>query len=260
MTTLKQKLLSGVALLALLETSGAMAASPVPTWTGFYFGGQIGYSWGKVDGDTTRSVVIPPASAPNFWVNNPVRVPFVFARDLDPQGWLGGLQAGYNFQVERIVYGFETDFTWTGQDDTIYLNGDTRPKFVNTEDFSYKETTSAKLRYVGTVRGRLGYTVGNFLPYVTGGFAWGRMLVDTNWRLHQFNQIANLSFAESEAHTHVGWTLGAGFEYAFAEHWSVKAEYLFIDLSKETYFAGVQGGGSFGMQDHTVRFGINFRP
>ena len=260
MPTLKQKLLSGVAFLALFQTSGVMAASPMPSWSGFYIGGHAGYSWGSLDGDTTRNVVIPPPSAPNFWVNTPTRVPFVFERDIDPEGWLGGFQAGYNIQFDRIVYGIEADFTWSGQRDSIFLSGDTRPKFVNTEDYSYNEATSAKLRYMGTVRGRLGYAVGNFLPYVTGGFAWGRVTMDTNWLLHQFNQIANLPFAASESHTHVGWTLGAGFEYAFAERWSVKVEYLYVDLGKETYFAGMQGGGSFGMQDQTVRIGINFRP
>lgn len=140
------------------------------------------------------------------------------------------------------------------------LCGAYQPHLTNTEDYSYQETTSAKLKYMGTVRGRLGYALGQFLPYATGGFAWGRMTLSTNWRLHQFNQVADLPFIASESHTHVGWTLGAGFEYAFAEHWSAKAEYLYVDLGKETYFDGVQGGGSFGMQDHTVRIGINFRP
>jgi outer membrane immunogenic protein len=261
MPTLKQKFLGGAAFLTLFDASGALAAPPpAPSWTGFYVGAHFGYSGGAVDGDTTRTVVIPPASAPNFWVNTPNPVPFVFERDINPKGWLGGFQAGYNSQAGRYVYGVEADFTWTGQSDTIFLSGDTRPASFNNEDFSYSETTSAKLRYMGTVRGRFGYTVGQFLPYVTGGLAWGRMSMDTNWLLHQFNQVANLPFAGSESHTHVGWTLGAGFEYAFAAHWSAKAEYLFVDLAKETYFAGVQGGGSFGMQDHIVRVGVNFRP
>jgi outer membrane immunogenic protein len=258
--SLKQKLLCGAALWTLFETSGALAASSLPSWTGFYIGGHAGYGWGSLNGDTTRSVVIPPPSAPNFWVNTPTTIPFVFERDFGPQGWLGGLQAGYNFQSGLFVYGLEADLSWADQRDLIFLHGDTRPRFVNTEDYSYEETTSAKLKYMGTVRGRLGYALGQFLPYATGGFAWGRMTLSTNWRLHQFNQVADLPFIASESHTHVGWTLGAGFEYAFAEHWSAKAEYLYVDLGKETYFDGVQGGGSFGMQDHTVRIGINFRP
>jgi outer membrane immunogenic protein len=261
MPTVKQKFLGGAAFLTLFDASGTLAASPpAPSWTGFYIGAHAGYSWGSVDGDTQRTVIIPPASAPNFWVNTPNPVPFVFQRDINPKGWLGGFQTGYNFQAGRIVYGVEADFSWTGQSDSIALSGDTRPAFFNTEDFSYNETTAAKLRYMGTVRGRFGYTVGQLLPYVTGGFAWGRMSMDTNWLLHQFNQVANLPFAGSESHTHVGWTLGAGFEYAFADRWSAKVEYLFVDLARENYFAGVQGGGSFGMQDHTVRGGINFRP
>jgi opacity protein-like surface antigen len=261
MPSLKQKFLGGAACLTLLDASGALAAPPpAPTWTGFYFGGHAGYSWGSVDGDTRRTVTIPPPAAPNFWVNTPNPVPFVFERNINPTGWLGGLQAGYNFQAGSIVYGVEADLTWSGQQDTIFLRGDTRPASFNTEDFSYNETTAAKLRYFGTARGRFGYTFGQFLPYVTGGFAWGRMSIDTNWLLHQFNQVANLPFAGLESHMHVGWTLGAGFEYVFAARWSAKVEYLFVDLARETYFAGVQGGGAFGMQDHTVRVGINFHP
>lgn len=265
MRRLSAVLISGVSTIALAQVTSAAdlprkapAYTPPPlySWTGFYIGGHVGYGWGSVDGNTTRAVTIPP---PPVWVNFPNPVPFVFERDIDPKGWLGGLQAGYNFQTGRIVYGVEADFTWTGQKDSIFLSGDTRLASFNTEDFSYTETTSAKLKYMGTVRGRFGYAFDRFLPYLTGGFAWGRMSMDTNWLLHQFNQVANLPFAGSESHTHIGWTLGAGFEYAFAERWSAKVEYLYVDLGKETYFAGVQGGGSFGLQDHTVRFGINYR-
>lgn len=269
MHRLSSVLVSGVSTIAIIQIAAAAdlprkapAYAPPPplySWTGFYFGGHAGYGWGSVDGNTTRAVTIPPPAAPNFFVNQPNPVPFVFQRDIDPKGWLGGLQAGYNFQAGRVVYGAEADFTWTGQKDSLFLSGDTRPALFNTEDFSYTETTSAKLKYMGTVRGRVGYAFDRLLPYVTGGLAWGRISMDTNWLLHQFNQVANLAFAGSESHTHFGWALGAGFEYAFAEHWSAKVEYLFVDLGKKTYFTGVQGGGSFGLQDQTVRFGINYR-
>ena len=57
----------------------------------------------------------------------PNPVPFVFGRDFNPKGRLGGLQAGYNFQHGRTVYGVETDFTWAGQNSSVFLSGDTRP-------------------------------------------------------------------------------------------------------------------------------------
>jgi opacity protein-like surface antigen len=262
---MKQRLLGGVASLALLDASGALAAAPLtPSWTGFYIGGHVGYSWGSVDGDTTHTVFLP--TTPPFLSPPTPLVAFPsLERDINPKGGLGGFQAGYNFQAARVVYGLEADLSWTGQHDSFGFNG--LRTNLNGEDFFYQETTAAKLRYMGTVRGRIGYAFGEFLPYLTGGLAWGRMAMDLNWTAVQkpgscpaCSNIAVASFSGSDAHTLVGWTLGAGFEYAFAERWSAKAEYLYVDLGKETYFAGVQGGGSFGLQDHTVRVGLNFRP
>jgi len=255
MPTLKQKLLGGVAFLTLLDAPGALAAPPlVPSWTGFYVGGHFGYSWGSLDGDTTHTVVTPPTGP--FFPHNTVIFPSV-ERDINPKGVLGGIQAGYNFQAARVVYGVETDLTWTGQRDSFDFSGS---KTVSFEDFNYQETTAAKLRYMGTVRGRIGYAFGGLLPYVTGGLAWGRLAVDLNSTLtERFCPPCVASFAGSEAHTLFGWTVGAGFEYAFAERWSAKAEYLYVDLGEKSYFSGVPGGGDFGMRDHTLRFGINFR-
>lgn len=267
MHRLSAALISGVSTIALTHVASAAdlprkapAYAPPPpvfSWTGFYIGGHVGYSWGSVDGDTTHDV-IPPV--PPFSLPPGTAVFSSIQRDVDPRGGLGGIQAGYNFQSGQAVFGIEADFTWTGQRDTFDFNGHT----VFGEDFFYQETFAAKLRYLGTVRGRLGYAYGEFLPYITGGLAWGRLAVDMNWREAQsFNintpPFAIATFSGSEAHTLVGWTLGAGFEYAFAPRWSAKAEYLFVDLGEKTYFAGVQGGGSFGLQDHIVRLGINFR-
>jgi outer membrane immunogenic protein len=256
MPTMKQRLLGGVALFALLDASGALAAEPMPSWTGFYFGGHAGYSWGSVNGDTTETVLIPHQS-PFSYMPNPVAFSGL-ERDLKPNGGLGGVQAGYNFQAARVVYGLEADLSWTGQRDSFDFSG--RKNSLNFEDFIYQETLTAKLQYMGTVRGRLGYEYGNLLPYLTGGFAWGRMKLDLDTKFTQvFCPICVVSFSGSQAKTLVGWTIGAGFEYAFADRWSAKVEYLYVDLGKETYFSGVQGGGAFGLQDHIVRLGINFR-
>jgi outer membrane immunogenic protein len=262
MPTMKQRLLGGVALFALLDASGALAAEPMPSWTGFYFGGHAGYSWGSVNGDTTETVLIPQHSPFNFMPNS---VAFsALERDLNPNGGLGGIQVGYNFQATRVVYGLEADLSWTGKRDSFDFNG--RKNNLNFEDFIYQETLAAKLQYMGTVRGRIGYAFGDFLPFFTGGFAWGQMKMDLSWAAAQkptgcpaCTPFATASFSGSQAETLVGWTIGAGFEYAFATHWSAKVEYLYVDLGKETYFSGVPGGGAFGLQDHIVRLGINFR-
>jgi outer membrane immunogenic protein len=279
-TDMKKKLLTGLTSLSLLDGFTAFAAdlpSPMPVkappvmsvlpplWTGFYFGGHVGYSWGSVTGDT-ETEIRTPSTGPIFPHDLLV---FSFDRDLKPRGVLGGIQAGYNYQFGASVIGVEVDVSWTGQRDTFNFqgrnvnpNGPTgSPTF---EDYVYQETLRAKLAYVGTVRGRLGYAFGTFLPYVTGGFAWGRLNTDLSSSLTQFatgcvcGQIGPVLFAGSQGQTLVGGTVGAGLEYAFARQWSAKIEYLFVDLGKKTFYAG-QSGSNFGMEDHLLRFGINFR-
>jgi outer membrane immunogenic protein len=259
--------LSSVATLSLLGAQAGLAADMpatlptkaqafAPIWTGFYGGVHGGYSWGSLDGDMTHDVVVPAGSFQPFNFSFPGGIPFPsLNRGVSPRGALGGLQAGYNFQTARVVYGIEADISWTGQRDTFNFSGQT---FFSSEDYAYDESLRAKLKYFGTLRGRWGYAFDQFLPYVTGGFAWGRMEVDLDWSLTQLYG-PTATFSGSQSRTLLGWTLGAGFEYAFAQKWSAKAEYLYLDLGKETYFSGIQGGGAFGLRDHILRFGLNFR-
>lgn len=244
----------------LLAGSMAIAAEPkTMTWTGFYVGGHAGYSWGSVDGDMTHDVVVPTGNFPIFGFSFPGVVPFPgVSRNVKPQGPLGGIQAGYNFQSGRVVYGVEADVSWTGQRDTFNFSA-IRNSF-GFEDYAYQEKLRAELQYMGTVRGRWGYTFDQFLPFVTGGFAWGRMNADLSWTLTQVTGGPTATYAGSQSQTLFGWALGAGFEYALAQQCSAKVEYLYVDLDKENFFSGIQGGGSFGLRDHIVRVGVNFRP
>jgi outer membrane immunogenic protein len=249
----KNQFLTGVAALALLDASGARAAPVAPTfnWTGFYVGGHVGYGWGNVAGDTTV-VSVPPGLG---FANPPGTQIFAFDRNLKPNGGLGGGQFGYNYQIGSAVLGFEADFSWTGQRGSSNFNG---ARFVISEDYVYQETLRAQLEYMGTARARLGYAFGMFMPYMTGGFAWGHATGDFNSALTQlFGPTQTITTSQSRMLT--GGTIGVGFEYAFAPKWSVKAEYLYVDLGKKIFFDG-QSGGAFGFQDHVLRVGFNFRP
>jgi outer membrane immunogenic protein len=145
--------------------------------------------------------------------NNPTR----------PSGFAGGAEGGYNWQTGQLVFGGEADIQLSNANDTF------APwKFSNP--------------WFGTLRGRAGFAVSNFLIYGTAGVALGELQAQT----------AGL---QSESHTNVGWTAGVGVEAGFAASWSAKVEYLFVDLASNTY---VLTGTSNGLSANLFRFGVNF--
>jgi len=163
------------------------------SWAGPYLGGNIGYEWGSVDHNAAK-----------------------------PSGFVGGVQAGYNFQNGPWVFGIEGDIQAAGADDTF------APwKFSNP--------------WFGTVRGRAGYALNNILFYGTAGLAFGELRAQT--------------FGWSESHSSVGWTLGLGAEVGLAQNWSAKIEYLYYDLSTSQFaITGVSNGYSASV----VRAGVNY--
>jgi outer membrane immunogenic protein len=145
--------------------------------------------------------------------NNPTR----------PSGFAGGVEGGYNWQMGRFVLGGEADIQHSGATDTF------APwKFSNP--------------WFGTLRGRAGYAVGNFLIYGTAGVAFGELQAQTIGLL-------------SESHANVGWTAGAGIEAGFAANWSAKVEYLFVDLASSNYAVT---GTSNGLSASLFRMGVNY--
>lgn len=140
-----------------------------------------------------------------------------------PSGFVGGVQGGYNWQSGGPwVFGVEGDIQATSADDTF------APwKFSNP--------------WFGTVRGRAGYSFGNVLFYGTAGLAFGELRAQT--------------FGLTESHTNAGWTAGVGTEFGFAQNWSAKVEYLYVDLSNSNFvITGVSNGYRFGL----IRAGVNY--
>ncbi|MEX0591378.1 MAG: outer membrane protein [Xanthobacteraceae bacterium] len=144
----------------------------------------------------------------------------------DPSGYLIGLQAGYNFQyASGLLAGIETDIAITGIDGSA-------------------GGATVSLDYVGTVRGRLGYTMDRFLVYGTGGLAYGG------------GEVAMGGLSNKQ--THLGWTLGAGLEAMIAPNITARIEYLYADLGKETYTT-VGGPLRVGIDTSIVRVGMNYK-
>jgi outer membrane immunogenic protein len=153
----------------------------------------------------------------------------------DVKGGLFGGQVGYNWQFGQFVYGLEGDGDWTD------LRG--------TANIAACNGTFCKTRndFLSTVRGRVGIAMDRWLPYATGGLAVG-------------NIRATVPGFTGIDKTNTGWTVGGGLEYALAPNWSVKAEYLYVDLGKEncSLMCGLPTN-SVSLTSNVVRAGINYR-
>jgi outer membrane immunogenic protein len=114
-------------------------------------------------------------------------------------GLIGGT-VGYNRQFGQVVAGIEGDLDWAN------IQGGGICSFAC-------QTTD---KWLSTVRGRLGYAIDRWMPYVTGGLAFGN-----------FQAASNLGTSNT---TNAGWTIGAGVEYGLAPNFTVKAEYLYVNL------------------------------
>ncbi|MCP4618516.1 MAG: outer membrane beta-barrel protein [Bradyrhizobium sp.] len=176
----------------------APALASIYNWTGFYAGGHFGYGGASFGPGT-----------------NPLPAQGVFLPH-SATGLTGGFQLGYNRQLANgVVLGIEADSTFTSPVDTPGRAAMGPVPFHSTID------------YVGTVRGRIGYAFGRWMPYMTGGFAWGHTHINVN------DADGEPLFPVGQYQT--GWTAGLGIEYAISGNWSAKAEYEYVDLSRRTY-------------------------
>jgi outer membrane immunogenic protein len=182
------------------------------SWAGFYMGLNVGYGWGNADTD------FDPLPQPGFGT--------VVTKTLhpDPDGIFGGGQIGFNWQWNRLILGIETDFQGSDID-----GSETVPRIIDAAGFQLGEAHE-RINWFGTFRGRIGFSpFCRLMIYGTGGLAYGN--VDYSATLMFIPTSGYLASVED---TKVGWTAGAGLEYAIARHWSVKVEYLFYDLGDKS--------------------------
>jgi outer membrane immunogenic protein len=178
-------------------------APALPIWSGFYLGVHGGYASAH-------------ASSTTF------------------DGFLGGLQGGYNAEVARnVILGLEMDLSGAdiGHRDAATL-------------FGIAASATTRTYLMGSARARLGYTFDRFMIYGTGGFIWA------------VNEIRGTFGAASGSDTnvHTGYTFGAGMEWMIAPAWTARAEYLYASLGSERYFGIPRGNASANM----VRIGVNY--
>jgi outer membrane immunogenic protein len=209
-------------------------------WTGFYVGGNVGYSWGHANTNLTTNGNFTNITTTNCPACVLVTVPGSFASAVSntahPKGVIGGGQAGYNYQFSpNGVLGFEADIQGSGErasgqfaDPFVFrlcnsvtpsgaCNGFVPIPLTGTVLTSYQ----AKIDWFGTVRGRLGILVGDqLLIYGTGGLAYGEVAVSGNANIsapgpgNAFTTPTTAAFGASK--TSVGFSVGGGMEGRFS--------------------------------------------
>ncbi len=171
----------------------------------------------------------------------------------DVGGNVIGGTLGYNWQRERIVYGLEGDFDYASIKGGTSGNADA---LAACGIFSPVGDCSAKLRWLGTARGRIGFTWDRLLPYVTGGLAVGS--------LKSSEGDLQSPLTGSGTATRIGWTVGAGIEAKIDNRWSAKLDYLYVDFGSrddftEPFFGGTTVTESVKFSTHILRGGLNYR-
>jgi outer membrane immunogenic protein len=249
--------LTGSALAADLPSYKAPPPPPLPPpplWSGFYVGLNAGGTWGNSNNIWTSSA--PISSFPGAAALRYARFSALGASGVsqgNTSGFLGGGQIGYNWQFwgGRLVAGVETDIQGVASSNsnkTSVTAAGAFPFFGASEILTTAITTSKRLDYIGTVRGRLGWLfTPTLLVYGTGGLAYGGVSVSTG--ITQFNNdcaqfpgncISGAAFSSGAfSDTRVGWTAGAGLEWMFMPNWSAKVEYLYYDLGNVSYSGGL---------------------
>jgi outer membrane immunogenic protein len=157
-----------------------------------------------------------------------------------PSGFSGGITGGFNWQAaQNFVLGVEGDWDLSNVSDRRDL-----PFF----GFNGQ----GKLNSLATIRGRVGYSVERVLIYLTGGLAMGSVSANINdWRA--------VPFFSSASSFQAGFALGGGLEYAFTDHISAKAEYMFTSLSAKEMFTYTPDWVHVGNNLSQVRAGVNYR-
>ena len=235
------------------------AIAAVYNWTGFYVGANVGYGWGNHHTNLTSD---PALVGPNFIA----LLDSANAAASKPAGVIGGGQIGYNWQQGQWLAGLEADFSGTdirSTSDFSGLVGVTR--FVHTEQ---------RLDWLATFRGRIGVLAApQFLLYATGGLAVGQVKTNASLTTTLANNIPGcvaasigLCIGSSDTSTKVGWTVGGGAEWALTSNWSVKAEYLYVDLGRSNstgfdarFAVPLPLFASTKDDFHIARVGVNYR-
>jgi outer membrane immunogenic protein len=213
---------------------GAPAPIPIYNWTGFYVGAHIGGGWNGndwfEDGTTSGSGGFAPPGFQDGTVN--------------ASGFLAGGQAGFDYQTGWAVWGIQADGSWADIKGSAGCFG---------EVFGTTQSCNQSVHALGTITGRVGLAYNNFLVYFLSGAAW------------EHEQLQNTCAGcgppptVSVSDLTWGWTIGVGFEYAFARDWSAFLQYNFIDFGTRDLSFGGSFSENIAENVNVVKVGVNYR-
>jgi outer membrane immunogenic protein len=258
----------------------APAPAPVWSWTGCYGGVNAGGLSARNHADLSPGGLYttpPGAAAPpnisgtgNFAVDNAA---LSHSYSGTTSGWEAGVQVGCNRQLGVVVLGVEADWQWAG----MKTSGDAAfPAFPNVGnpgflDASHTEHVDLSQKWFATARARAGFTPWErVLVYATAGVAWAEYSSNTMVAFGPgavFNGALHVGSASS---TQVGGVVGGGVEWAIANNWSVKAEYLYMWFNGFNYasplvaaaapFApGYAWNTNITPREQVFRIGVNYK-
>lgn len=265
-------------------------ASTVPpvvqNWSGVYAGINAGYGTGEVSSWSNGPYIGSPFSTDGSLAYSMGSSSTMF------NGPVVGGQIGYNHQFSnKIIVGVETDMDYADINNKLgNSNANTRTTLVGSSiSLVNNQYGRNGIDWLGTARLRLGYSLGSFMPYVTGGLAYGGVSTSgysTNYQGQSYGggtgsfQTGSVGGANNSS-VQIGWAAGAGGELKVADSWSIRGEYLYTQLSSLSTGSGsssftrnycstctptttVNNGGGWGQGGigpfgiHQARIGVNY--
>ncbi len=202
----------------------ATARVPVYDWSGWYFGGHVGFGGGNADVTATDPGALPASQHGRY------------------SGLIGGAQLGYNHLLGHLLLGVEADVTFLN-----YFASNTVVAAVPTAN----GVATQQWDLVSTFRGRVGAVSGPWMLYATGGLALGA-------GRYQNDQL--IGDPEKVLRIRPGWSAGGGIEFAFAPMWTARLEYLYdrLDGAQLTFPSGTTFQAS-SADFQSVRLGLNYK-
>jgi len=217
---------AGFAADAIIQRDDPVPVAPVVAapaksyhWSGIYLGVDGGYKWNSLKFDPNSVAKKAGIKGDAFKMNST----------------FGGVYLGYNYQIDNWVIGAEGDAQ-------LYFGGKDKAAASGNGRF-------AASRGFGSARVRLGYAMDRFLPYVTGGAAFENLEISSK---------KDGKVVARDNKTRVGYTLGAGLDYAITDKWIGKVEYQFMDFGKKSYDLNI-GSADLSSHSHTMRVGLSYK-